>query len=73
MQYVEVGEQEGVRTENHWVHMDMCHLVNMVPGLLMILPGALESHKLREELRPTITPALSLGYVLGDHTGGLPR
>lgn len=55
---------------NHWVHMEMCHLVNMVPGLLMILAGKQGIHRLgRKTLSLTITPVLSLFYVLQDHSG----
>lgn len=55
---------------NHWVHMEECHLVNMVPGLLMILAGKKASRRLRRARpSPTITPELSLFYVLEDHSG----
>lgn len=33
---------------NHWVHMEECHLVNMVPGLLMILAGKQASRRTQE-------------------------
>lgn len=67
-QFLEGKKQGG--TVNHWVHMEECHLVNMVPGLLMILAGKQASHRLRREtLSPTITPVLSLFYVLEDHSG----
>ena len=71
MQLLE-GKEQGGGTVNHWVHMERCHLVNMVPGLLMILAGKQASHRLRrEKLSPTITPAFSLFYVLEDHSGCL--
>ena len=53
------GKQGG--TVNHCVHMEECHLVNMVPGRLMILAGEQASHRpRRKRLSPTITPALSV-------------
>lgn len=58
---------------NHWVHMEECHLVNMVPGLLMILAGKQASQRLRRErVSPTITPVHTLFYVLNDHSGLVP-
>lgn len=63
------GKKHG-GTVNHWVHMEECHLVNMVPGRLMIPAGEQASHRpRRKRLSPTITPALSLFYVLEDHSG----
>lgn len=56
--------EKGRGTVNHWVHMEECHLVNMVPGLLMILAGKQASHRpRREKLSPTITPALPLCFM----------
>lgn len=50
---------------NHWVHMVECHLVNMEPGLLMLLAGKQAGHRLKRiKQSPTTTPALFLFYVL---------
>lgn len=62
----------GSESLNHRAHMEECHLVNMVPGVLMILAGKQASRRLEtEKLSPTKTPGFPLFYVLKDHSGWL--
>ena len=55
--YLEREKKGGI--VNHWVHMEECHLVNIVPELLMILAEKQTSPRpKRKKLSPTITPML---------------